>query len=67
MTKAKPKSVKLTNDNMILALQKYVEIFNEGTPRSLGKYESPSRMSFRALKLHFEALKGAFETVLANQ
>ncbi len=57
---------KLTEDNIIDALYKYVEVFNAGTPRHLGFYVSPDKMSYGAFKLHFDALKAAIEIVIGK-
>lgn len=59
----KKEEIKLTNDNMILALNEYVRVFNSNTPKSLGSYVEPSRMSHGALKLHFDALEAAFRII----
>lgn len=58
------KPIILTEDNIIDALHKYVEVFNAGTPKHLGYYVYPDKMSYGAFKLHFDALKAAIEVVI---
>ena len=59
-------SFKLTEDNMIAAINEYIRVFNAGTPRSLGQYILPSEMSMSTFRLHFAALKAAFDVVIKD-
>lgn len=55
---------KITEDNIIAALNKYIEVFNSGTPGYLGRYVSPHKMTYNMVNLHVNALAAAINVVL---
>ena len=45
-------------------VQCYIEIFNDGTPKSLGRYEHVNNMKSDALDLHMRSLKAAINGMI---
>lgn len=56
--------IKFNDTRLIRAVKEYINVFNEGTPKSLGRYVSVEKMPKIALDLHIDALEAAFESLM---
>lgn len=63
MSLPRPKLI-INDERLKIALVRYIEIFNKGSPNYLEEYILVDRMPPRVLSLHCDALKAAFESLI---